>query len=650
MSSRTIVAAVVVSLVCLALVGFLVFQLLGPEMDRSSSSWEDEPAEKSGAPELEEFAADSSDDPLHVSQASEETVEDVEPFEIVETVETVETTEFDETGDNDPDIQGGVEIEVVDPAGNPISDVTVRVISTRTRRVVGTEDVDDEGRVSFPLVHGNYWAEVEDPAADVPVSRTRDGFAVEGQKIAEVRVVLGSLDKTISGLVRDRHGQGVEGIPVVVRPFRPKNGELVLMEETTSHGITDIEGNFVVENLSDGEYVVQTLKADGYGQERLRVLAPATDLQIVVYKQERLVITGSVTEKDTGEPIQDVIIASSLGGMIEKTTEDGTFTLETNWRDSPRAGVAITARKVGYIDGKKLLVAGDVERVDDVDAGTSHLDADVTFELQVLQEGAVVWGTLTDDEGNPVPRERVFLKSKSLDVSHSAVSSVLGAFRIKNVGVADDYRVWIYPRNTFKDFKLEPVTVDEGDNELDIVLDQVGTGTLSGRLVTPDGSPVSLFRFRVRSMDSLANYRSARTDEAGGFRVEDVPTGALLLESHVLPKISVRGVELDTDEELDLDITLGFGDYSAEATVTSSDGEPVTGGRVVVTWIHHHEGLRSQLQNETALDADGRFSIPGFASGEVRVHVSVPGFHSRSTKVTLGEAASGDTRIYLKYK
>lgn len=657
MNRRTLIVTALISLLCLGGVGWLVFDVLLEDDSGTTSTFFEESELFSDIPR-ETFPEDSLSE-LEFGLPDEPPIE--REAHTAPEVVSKEQTDQVKSENTSPALlnrvtvaMGHVEVLVTELAGQAAEGAVVRLFLGQ----IGDGDVeiafketDVDGRVFFESVPvGSCSVEVEaselsDAESD---GRPFESFRVEAKKTVTIRLSLDSFDKLLSGRVLDREGRGVAEIAVFARPYARRGEPRLLMEKSATPGaVTDEDGAFVLRGLFDGEYVVQTRPQNGFGSEKLNVRVPSENVRIIIYREKKLVVRGEVTDIDSGEPLSHVLVSSSLGGMARRSREDGSYEIETRWREALRAGVALTARKDGYVSGEEFLQDGDTTETED-EGGKFYLETRVDFQLDPLYETGMIRGTLLDEDGEPVGRERVFLHSADREVRYSAITSADGLFVIKEAAVSDDYRLWVYPKQAFKDHEEEPIEVVEGENALEVELESFGTGTLEGVLVNVAGQALSSFAFRVRSMDSLANQRSVTTDHEGHFRVEDVPSGSLLLESHALPKVSVRGIVLDEDDELSLKVPVGFGDYDIKGVVTGPSGNPVSGARVILTWVRQEGDLRSQLQNESVSDFEGKFSVTGFGAGRVHVHVRLSGFQSLSRTVKADSDAARELTLRLK--
>jgi large repetitive protein len=145
----------------------------------------------------------------------------------------------------------------------------------------------------------------------------------------------------ISGRVAFRSGLGAEGFRVFVgTPGRPR-----FAPPPPDDPATGSDGAFTLDGLKPGEsYDLQVVGPNGPGEGKHDVVAPASDVQIVVTGSGR--ITGATVDATSGNPITDFQVAWAadrgggrpgmlmmLGGRgggqpVEVQSDDGSFALE----------------------------------------------------------------------------------------------------------------------------------------------------------------------------------------------------------------------------------------------------------------------------------------------------------------------------------
>ena len=265
---------------------------------------------------------------------------------------------------------------------------------------------------------------------------------------------------------------------------------------------------------------------------------------------------------------------------------------------------------------------------------------DVDVELEPVGATGVVIGRVFDEVGEPVEGETVHFYSSELKARYQAISQQDGTFRIDAVQLAGDYRVWLFPRASFKDYSLRPVEVGGDGLELEIWLEHVATGTVTGALVDPLGRPVPDFVFWLRSTEAQGRSVSVTGDADGLFEVTDIAAGKLVFETRSMPRFTVKGFVLEPDGELHATLVLDWGEESLVGTVVNSEEVPMPGAKINLLWTRKKNDTQSVSFRHTVSNAAGRFSFSDLAAGEHRIHVVSGDYGSVQISHNVGEDAT----------
>ena len=519
---------------------------------------------------------------------------------------------------------GSLFVQVEDEDREPVTAIRVELTSNR-----GTisRDTDQDGIAAFEEIPaGKYAVFLQDLAegeGDSIRLRSSRQVSIAPGGIAEVNFRLLPFDSALAGRVFDGDGLPVAGIGLGISPLAGEQGVTPLARTDRVASVqTDEEGVFEFTELSKGEYVLATEATETYPTTRRNVVVPGAGVDVVLYPEERVRFAGLVTDT-TGTPLEGAIIATST--PPERTTSDanGEFEMEIRWGRNPDTRVIVSVHKEGYLGNEEVFRSNRLQRRE---GGGWEVEA--VFELESKDRLATLVGTVTDFRGNAVGGERIFLHSPSVNARYHANSTPTGSFVVRDVRVAEDYRLWVYPRQTYQDQTIDPLVVEMGENHVDVVLDLIETGTLEGRILDTEKRPVSRLTIHVRSAQSSTNTVATTTDELGRFRVENVPAGDLTIETRAFPRLSVRGIKLEPGSDAKVEVHIGRGKHRVAGVVRDEAGEPVTGARVTVTWMSSSQGglLRSSLFHQAFTDANGEFEVSGFAAGSCLVNAVAPGF------------------------
>ncbi|MBI4584502.1 MAG: carboxypeptidase regulatory-like domain-containing protein [Planctomycetes bacterium] len=507
-----------------------------------------------------------------------------------------------------------INVALEDRNRQPVAGASVAIHSLLTK---AQQSTDQQGTASFTrLPAGSYQVQVE--AAGFPRLQVKQPVQVSAGEEKEVRLTLRPYERSVSGRVLAPDGQPISGVGVTAALMDRADGYGVLARERPEEVHSDGEGKFTIDGLTDGEYTVETLPFERYPAARRNVIAPAEGVDLVLHVEVEVTLFGAVTGPG-GEPVAEAAVTASSPGGKAVTGGDGKYRVAVKIKKSPGAGVSVSARKEGYAAAEKFVSSDEIKDREEFQV-----------DLQMRQEDgdSTVTGRLTDQSGNGVPGEKIYLYSTQLNAQYSSLSSADGSFRFTGVRAHTDYRLYVYPQKGYRDKALAPLQIDPGENVFDLALEPIEEGVLEGVLLDAGGAPVPGFTIWVRNLQTLGNSRTASTDDAGRFRIEGAPAGELLLETRALPKISVRGIKVLPEQENHVEVIIGVGKLNVKGTVVSKDGAPLAGIRVFFTWNGQRGELQSSLYQEAISDAAGRFSIPGVGSGACAVFVNTADFKS----------------------
>lgn len=400
---------------------------------------------------------------------------------------------------------------------------------------------------------------------------------------------------TISGRVVTTRGDPVPDHPVSV--LRRMDGQ------ATRHTVsTDRSGRFVTGRLEPGDYLLRADETAFYLGRTVPARVGTTGLELVVALRDFVTIEGVVTD-DFGTPIPEAAVIPPLADERELTNERGEFAL--NVSTVGRGGLLIRYAAEGYLDETRFFPA---ERWESGDA----LDASVRLRRGLF----TVRGSVHDEYGYPVNNALVQITSRGMNSHQSTQVDAEGRFALESVLAADDYALRISSTARYRPFAVENLSVDGRLGNLDVTLETVPLGTLSGTLVATSGSPVS--HLSLLAFASGEGDRSAAivSDEEGRFVLEDFVTGDVRLRSRTRPDIEIEGVRIRSGEPQALTFVVDIGEHGLEGVVTNGAGLPVAGARLTMKSVRHEGTIRTTTTHETRSGADGAFRFPGLGPGQ----------------------------------
>ncbi len=417
-------------------------------------------------------------------------VEPLEPFENRSGLKVVlepGRLAFGRVVDEDDVPVAGAEIrlDVPPPTGDPMTAMRM----TRWRRDQAdtpTYLTDADGRFEIAdLAAGSY--DLNARAAGFAPARVPGLRVAEGDREADFGTVVLIPGAPIAGRVTDAGGAAVAGVEVTVD--RGRRGFMAMPapgppDQTT----TDERGRFVVADLLPGQPVTVTAFKKGYASESVAAVSPPTEEPLAIVLQAAGRLTGKVVDP-RDDPIEGASVmahpdprAMTPGRMARqrgggsgwaRTGADGTFVIE----DLDPATLQVTADAEGYLQrihtGVELAAGAEIE-----------------LEL-VLERGAVVEGTVTTADGEPVVQASINVSELIDDFSHGDVISAHGRTDVEGhyqVTGAPTGMASISVHHESGHLLEKAVEVRPGTNIVDLVLER--GFEIRGQVITPDATPI----------------------------------------------------------------------------------------------------------------------------------------------------------------
>ena len=258
-----------------------------------------------------------------------------------------------------------------------------------------------------------------------------------------------------------------------------------------------------------------------------------------------------------------------------------------------------------------------------------------------------VAGSLTDTEGRPVPGQILTMASSRLRTSYQAQSDQSGKFAFKEVEPGKDYRLQIRPGSVYQDKDINSLEVPGKGLNLDIVLDLIEQGQLSGWMIDLEANTVPGFTLNLHSRVVAGESVRVEGDQKGFFQVQDFPVGDAVFSTNSYPVFSVQGIRVSPDPEEPIMVILDAGNHVLEGQVIDSAGQPVPAASVLLTWSFNDNGVQSSSSRKTAAEQNGYFVFTGLGPGLHRMQVSASGFKTAVVKIDVG-VQPGDVLVTLE--
>lgn len=505
-------------------------------------------------------------------------------------------------------------VVVLDARDTPVPKVRITLRAERggSRDALTTEG----GEALFSELRGGAYTYLVQAPGGETLSSAAPVRLGEGEE-RTVTVRLSEGDLAIFGRVLSSEGEPLPGIEVVaVRAAAATSPEeLVPLGRREHRTLAGPDGSYEILGLEDGAYELRTTPTDVYGIARALVRAgvdSAADL--VVPGGAELRIYGTVTDP-SGEPLAGVGIVP-LGRLEVKAVTDERGSYEVHLVEDPREpGPTFLFMREGY---KRTSLVPDL-------ASSPLREVRLDAILEPEGETISVFGTVRSSDGARISGERVRLYSPLLRREFSGVSDAEGYFSIPNVEISADYHLYVEPNGRYQDYRRSPLVLTSSNSYLDVVLEPLAAGRLSGQIVNAGGHPLSNLRLWLSSDRARYRLQQVATDEQGYFAVEDVPEGRLRLETR-FPLLYVQGLELAPGADESVLLVLDSGEHVLSGKVLDPLGNPVGGAQVHLGWYLRDGGVESSSSRKAVSDESGFFQFTQLGPGAHVLNVTASGY------------------------
>ncbi|MDH3673516.1 MAG: carboxypeptidase-like regulatory domain-containing protein [Gammaproteobacteria bacterium] len=424
----------------------------------------------------------------------------------------------------------------------------------------------------------------------------------------------------ISGRVLDDAGEPIPGIELrltAVRLFDGDEGTAVSLGAHEQFTLTGFDGLYTFGQLADGDYRIRSPATDYYAPAQIAARAGVSSADLVLAGQRALRVHGVVANTD-GTPLAGVQVTPIVPRAGSVTTgQEGQYQLQLTLATT-RGNYLVRFQHAGYREQRV-----PVRQADWVGQDTIRVDA----SLAPVETIAVVAGTVkSSTTGLPLAGEVVQLYSPRLKHRYRTATDQAGTFLMRDVETGQDYRLLIRPKGEYQDYDQRNLRVTAAGLRLDLVLEALSVGRLTGHMVDVDGNPIPRFSLLLRSGTATSQWLRVTGDSQGYFVVDDVPAGALILRTSSTPLFTVSGIDLPGGDETQLALVLDWGTHAIHGRVVDSLGQPVPMSKITVSWVHQDNGVRSGSRRQTVADAQGYFRLDQLGPGPHTLHINAPGF------------------------
>lgn len=421
---------------------------------------------------------------------------------------------------------------------------------------------------------------------------------------------------SISGQVLDDLGHPLSGIEIIAKLRKLFDSENQIEDKIApqQRTYTNEEGRFLFENVANGEYDVGTKSTSDYLTTSKTVRAGNDAVQLKLVVLDEIHVFGQVLDQD-GEAIHGVEILPS--GQKEPLVSSGNGDYGFNLIVRSDRGNVIKFSADGFLD-KRLSIGRNDWR------DLQEIQRDVVMEPERLLTD--VSGVLKNNKGEPVAEEQVYLQSSHKKFRGNSDKD--GHFTIKDVEVGVQYALWLSPKGPYKRYRKTKIEVPEaGLNNMEVVLDPLGAGSLSGQLIDTEGNPVPNFTLIVRSKSgNTGNSLKVISDQEGNFFVENVPEGQITLQTTSFPRFEIKGIEVKAGDEIEVFPKIDIGNHKFTGQVINAEGDPIPLADITFTWLQRENKLWHESQRRATANADGVFTLTKLGPGKHQILVRAKGY------------------------
>ena len=433
----------------------------------------------------------------------------------------------------------------------------------------------------------------------------------------------------IGGHVQDEERNPQSNIEVLAERLDDSGGATLVVNlavENVQSIFTDYDGAFLFGDLEDGEYRVRLAPVAGIAPAETRVRAGTLNANLVVVVLRDVRVYGTVNSTD-GAPIKDVHIVAAPKRRSTSTGSRGEYELDVNWQGNDVVYTILFQHK-GFRQQRIRISPADLDGL----IGDFQLDV----LMEPLKRLTSITGRLTDTKGNPVGGETLHLLTPRMRTWYRVQSDARGNFLFEEVEPGKDHLLQIRPASRYKNKDINPLVVPDGGLKLDVVLELIDEGELSGWMIDLDGQPVPGFSLTLRSGTATAQSVNVVGDQQGFFSVENFPVGHAMFRTNSYPILMVQGIRVSAEPEEPVMVILDTGRHVLQGRVIDGFGEPVAAASITLGWAFRDNGLRSSSTRKTTGDENGNFVFTGLGPDLHAMQVSAAGFSTVVQTIDVG--------------
>lgn len=450
----------------------------------------------------------------------------------------------------------------------------------------------------------------------------------------------------VFGFVREQGGGKPLANCVVVCTFRgDEDGErvastlaedLALLQAVGGGGLrerkrgarTDDQGRYAVRVPRPGVYDLVVNRV-GYiaGGKELTVSDEMREVRADVELSLGASVSGRVTETGSRNGIQRIVVLA--GRSSAETDAEGHYTVTGLHPGSLEVSLDLSGQP--YKAPGRIPVANVVIETP---------DQQVTGVDFVLDPAGTVWGYITGPEKEPVRGVDLLLCSSD-SVLTQAINAVVnqapplsddsgedGYYQLVGVPLGKEWRVYAMSKEEWAPQLSDPFLLTERQRTLRVDIFMLPGSTVTGRVVSLDGTPVPYadvvclpgYSRLLQPLDTAQAFRDMKADENGMFEIPNLPYGDYqIMANQNGYKVALMGEPVYSDgfnpvKGVVVTLTpVDSGNFTVYGTVTDSDGRPI--GDVQLSLTGMGVETMSTADFSTTSDAMGQYGFYGVEPG-----------------------------------
>lgn len=416
-----------------------------------------------------------------------------------------------------------------------------------------------------------WYDQAESPEDATPIEIVAD------EQVSDINFVIPVFEGVITGRVTNVEGKPIANAHIQLNnPFRGEPG--ADGPYIWAYANTDADGNYRIEGLPDGEYVVsaffcyfwectQRWWPDSAYEERAEPIIivdglsnPASvDFELPIELGDAS-ISGVVNRSDTGEPLAGALISiipdqsaidptgtpwasemhtytDSMGAYSFNFLPAGTFVLYASYWEDGASGFAWYEN------------AQDITDATPIGLGDNEVRENVDFSLDVRSYFGTLAGTVQLEDGSPI--ERAYIEVNSYyeigfaddfafyPAEWYAVSGADGKFEIDRL-YEGEYMISVYAQGATRgsidssDVEITHIRITGGEVstiDISMIAQNDGPAEIGGIVSTEQGDALEVSIVKaIPVTDDGAAYYTAIADENGVYRLTGLPEGSYYVQ------------------------------------------------------------------------------------------------------------------------